>query len=89
MSRWTDGSIPGMAPNGTYPGYKGSGRVKGIARRLRELKRTEAEVRDEFTHPLRKAIFRKLSPEDQKILIEAAESEPDPPTWKQFNTVIS
>jgi hypothetical protein len=69
-SRWTDGSIQGMAPNCSYPGYKGSGHVKGIARRLRQMKHFEAEARNELTDPRNRASFRRLSEEAQIELLE-------------------
>ena len=88
QSRWTDGSIPGMRENCSYAGYKGTDRTKGVARRLRQLKRFEAEARDEFANPLSRAIFRRLSPEDQQILIEA-EKELNPLLDKSPVAVIS
>lgn len=69
MSRWTDGSIPGMRENCSYAGYKGPDRAKGIARALKALKRAEAEMRDAICDPRNRASFRKLSPESQAELL--------------------
>lgn len=65
MSRWTDGSIPGMRENCSYAGFKGPDRAKGIARRLKAIKRAEAEARNNVSNPRNSATYRRMSPESQ------------------------
>lgn len=69
MSRWSDGSIPGMRDNCSYSQYKGTDRTKGVARLLREIKHDEADVRNEFTLPQNRASFRRMTPEQQAELL--------------------
>lgn len=69
LSRWTDGTIPGMRENCSYAGYKGPDRAKGIARAKRAMKRMEAEIRDAICDPRNRASFRRLDPESQAELL--------------------
>lgn len=63
--------------NGAQPGYKGTGRAKGVMRNRKAQKRLEAEVRDEL-----------LAPDDPKrrAVRLATLPEPDVTTRKRHRT---